>query len=447
MNSSLIIGLKAAIFLLNSWAFFTMFYKITQTRNITLKHQVFTVGVIAGVLALGISFYLRFILYPAIVLLLLLLSLFYKKLYKSRLTMSNLFFLSCYTVIIYSFTNELEELIARWLTQGNYEVPLTQLFCYFISSVINVFLASKAPSRGLEEIYFFATQSQLISILNVFLFLLIVAASQLFLFRHPQSWFMQLFFNDMTLFYLAFTVFIFGLILWMIFYTNAKWRSQTNDHLRSIKNYTQKIEHLNEELNMFRHDSLNILYSLELAIQKGEIEEIQRIYQEILVPSQQLLLDTQQQIEVLKRVKSMEVKSLLNAKLRQATAQKIDFSIVVTEDICFDCIPNLLIFIRILAILLDNALENSLKNEKPAVCLLITQDESTVKLVLQNTYDKNSLPLEQFHQKYFTSKKDKKQHGLGLTFVHQAIKYYSHYDLMTTVNQDFFTQELIIQKV
>ena len=447
MDISLLTGLKAAIFLLNSWAFFTIFCKITQTRNITSKHQIFTIGVIAGVLAFGISYQLRFILYPAIVLLLLLLSLFYKKLYESRLTMSSLFFLSCYTVIIYSFTNELEELFARWLTQGNYEIPLIQLSCYFIFSAVNLFLAFRAPSRGFEEIYFFSTQTQLIPILNVILFLLIVAASQLFLFRHPQSWFMQLFFNDMTLFYLAFTVFLFGLILWMIFYTNAKWRSQTNAHLRSIKNYTQEIEQLNEELNMFRHDSLNILYSLELAIQKGEVEEIKRIYQEILIPSQQLLLDTQQQIEVLKRVKSMEIKSLLNAKLRQAAAQKIDFSIVVTEDICFDCIPNLLIFIRILAILLDNAIENSLKNEKPAVCLLITQDETSVKLVLQNTYDKDSLPLEQFHQKYFTSKKDKKKHGLGLTFVHQAIKYYSHYELMTTVNQDFFTQELIIQKV
>lgn len=446
MRHSLLTFLTTSIFLLNSWAFFTMFCKVTQTKKVSFRHQILTIGLIASSLALGIEYHLRSILYPLILLLLLILSITYKHLYESRLTFTSIVFLSSYTIIIYSFTNESEEILARWLMQGSYNQMIIQLICYFGFACLNVLLALKAPRRGFEEIYFFATQSRVVPLLNAILFVLIIVISQLFLVHHPQSWFMHLFFNDSNLFYLALTVFIFALILLMIFYTNTKWRSQTNAHLRSIQNYTQEIEQLNAELNMFRHDTLNILYSLELAIQNGEIEEIKRIYREIIVPSQQLLLDTQQQIEVLKRIKSMEVKSLINVKLRQASQQQIDFSVVVTEDIDFDCIPSPLIFIRILSILLDNALENSLKNDKPAVCLLITQDETTIKIVLQNTYDESSLPLEQFHQNYFTSKKDKKRHGLGLTFVHQAIKYYSHYELMTTVNQDFFTQELVIQK-
>lgn len=447
MKTILQILLTIAIFLLNSWALYTLFCKTTQTTRITFKHQLMTIGIIASSLAIGILGNLRFILYPAVMIVLILLSISYKRLYESRLNFSSIFFLSAYTVIIYGFTNELEEVLARWFTQSDFDIPFIQLICYFIFACINVLAALKAPKQGFDEIFFFATQSQLIPVLNGILFLLTIAASQLFLFHHPQSWFMKLFLNDLTLVYLTFTVLIFALILLMIFYTNMKWRSQTNAHLHSIQKYTQEIEQLNEELNMFRHDSLNILYSLELAIQKGEVEEIKRIYQEILVPSQQLLLDTQQQIEVLKRIKSMEVKSLINAKLRQATQLKIDFSVVVTEDIYFDYIPNPLILIRILAILLDNAIENSLKSDKPAICLLITQDENQVRFVLQNTYDEASLPLEQFHKKYFTSKADKKHHGLGLTFVHQVIRQDSHYELMTTVAHEFFTQELIIQKL
>ena len=60
--------------------------------------------------------------------------------------------------------------------------------------------------------------------------------------------------------------------------------------LNNLTIYTEKIESINEELAMFRHDYKNLLYSLQIAISYEDILEIKRIYEETIAPTKKLLI-------------------------------------------------------------------------------------------------------------------------------------------------------------
>ena len=59
-------------------------------------------------------------------------------------------------------------------------------------------------------------------------------------------------------------------------------RQKESEQLR-LQEYTDEIVRLYYEIKGFRHDYASMLTSMQVAIQTGDIKEIEHIYQEVLV--------------------------------------------------------------------------------------------------------------------------------------------------------------------
>ena len=208
-------------------------------------------------------------------------------------------------------------------------------------------------------------------------------------------------------------------------------------------NYTQDIERVTEELSMFRHDYTNLLYSLQIAINNENIEEIKRIYDDVLAPTQKFIENEEFELLKLNRLKNIEIKAVINMKLSYAKYQKLNVSLDIPEPFILDPATDLVTAIRLISVLLDNAIEASLQSDKKELSVAIFRQLDMRYMVITNSYN-NDITLQQLNQKRFTSKEDGPDHGWGLNFVKKTIAENNWFDVHTMTENQMFSQTLTI---
>ncbi|EPM7464074.1 TPA: ATP-binding protein [Enterococcus faecium] len=101
--------------------------------------------------------------------------------------------------------------------------------------------------------------------------------------------------------------------------------------------------------------------------------------------------------------------------------------------------------VRILSILLDNAIENTIKTEDKLIWIYINKDVHSTSFIIENSFEGTSPKIEKKKER-FTTKIDKSNHGLGLFYVNQVTHENNSYDLETTIENEIFSQKLTIKK-
>ena len=56
-----------------------------------------------------------------------------------------------------------------------------------------------------------------------------------------------------------------------------------------MENYSKHVESLYQEVRSFRHDYANVLMSLKVGIDQGDLDNIKKIYEEITADSAKLV--------------------------------------------------------------------------------------------------------------------------------------------------------------
>lgn len=137
---------------------------------------------------------------------------------------------------------------------------------------------------------------------------------------------------------------------------------------------------------------------------------------------------------------------IVSAKYFIATEQDINFDINVStsiKDIQFPK-PELS---RIIGLLLDNAIEAAIKTENKFIRLEIYFDnrKSADIIKITNTYDTSiDLDLNKIFEKGFSTKETKS--GIGLWEAKKFVKPHKHVQLFAKIENEKFTQNLIIEK-
>ncbi|RAN53953.1 hypothetical protein B8A31_02235 [Dolosigranulum pigrum] len=99
--------------------------------------------------------------------------------------------------------------------------------------------------------------------------------------------------------------------------------------------------------------------------------------------------------------------------------------------------------VRLIGILLDNAIEATLEIEKKQVNIVVNQVDETLEITIENTYEVDQLShVEMLYQPEYTTKSG--HDGLGLTIVDQMSN--SHHNLFVQYHPTdyFFTVVVII---
>ncbi len=354
-------------------------------------------------------------------------------------------------------------------------VTLFHLSFAFIVQNLAVFLLS--PSSVL---FYIATQASEFVIFLYFLFTLfmVVLASlaiRRFVFtRLPQKWqqysgpilFMLFFTNKVYALYqyllaspaetqfdtlikmfvitLVFVVTLGGISIY-IFSNNQKLAFATREKVieqRAMQLYIDEISKQNEEINQFRHDYLNILSSLESYLEEGDLQALTVYYQQTIQPTRTLFLANASKLSALQKIDHPAIRGIFMTKLLLAQEKGISVHLEMTGKIIFPKHVFDLNLIRILGILLDNAIEEVDALGKGELAVAFFQEKDALVILIQNTVRNPVKPLYQLKKQGFSTKG--KGRGYGLSTVDELMSQTSDLLLETTISQHLFVQKLTL---
>ena len=206
---------------------------------------------------------------------------------------------------------------------------------------------------------------------------------------------------------------------------------------KHLQTYTDEIVELYNEIRGFRHDYAGMLVSMQMAIDSGNLQEIDRVYNEVLVKANQKLRSEKYTYFDLNNIEDSALRSLIAQSIVYARNNDVEFTLEV-KDVITKLSMDLLDLVRIMSILLNNAVEGAadsyLKQMEVAV---IKMDFETV-IVIQNSCKITMTPSEDLFALGFSTKG--KNRGLGLNNVKEILDKYDNIILETEMEDNTFRQ-------
>ncbi|MDR1568355.1 MAG: GHKL domain-containing protein [Streptococcaceae bacterium] len=227
-------------------------------------------------------------------------------------------------------------------------------------------------------------------------------------------------------------------------YLQLEVQRSKDQQLQQLDLYTNEIELMYQTLKGFRHDYANILISLKESIDSREINQVKKVYNDILISANLKLVNQTEHTNIneLSNIKNSALKSVLFWKLTEARKNNVEISIEIKEAIV-DLKIEILDFIRIISILMDNAIEAASKCSKPLLELAFLKDGQNVIVIIRNSNSMMNIPIGRlFEADYSTKGADR---GTGLFNVKTILATYNFASIDTEVSDNLFTQTITIR--
>ncbi len=206
----------------------------------------------------------------------------------------------------------------------------------------------------------------------------------------------------------------------------------------NLKLCNKTILNIHDDLRAFKHSFHNIIQGLGGYIDTGDLNGLKKYYKDILTECN--ILNNHYTLNS-NLINNPAIYNILATKYYIAHEHNIEINLEIFLDL-----NNLNIkiyeFTRILGILLDNAIEASKDCKKRTINILFKKDKYKQMLIIENTYDNKEISIDQIYEKNFSTKPNNT--GLGLWEVRRILNRYSHLNLHTTKNNDYFSQQLEI---
>ena len=239
-----------------------------------------------------------------------------------------------------------------------------------------------------------------------------------------------------------------GLLIWsagnllLVVIKHAKLEQERMAN-QQIYDYAYKLEQLYQELHHFRHDYLNILVSLGESIRQEDLDGIKGIYDRVIQPTEKLVKGRDYIFGKLYQMGVLEIKSLLFEKMVRAQTEQIDVRLELEDPIdtlYVDVFP----VYRVLAILLDNAIEGAKEATIPYLSISFLQGEGIQQIEIENSCKEEEISLTKIYQPGYSSKGENR--GIGLATVQQLMEADHYITLQTFYDAGVFRQVLILKR-
>ena len=213
-----------------------------------------------------------------------------------------------------------------------------------------------------------------------------------------------------------------------------KQKKFEQEHLQT---YTDEIVGLYNEIRGFRHDYAGMLVSMQMAIDSGNLQEIDRVYNEVLVEVNQKLRSEKYTYFDLNNIEDSALRSLIAQSIVYARNNDVEFTLEVKDTITRLSI-DLLDLVRIMSVLLNNAVEGAAESYlKQMEVAVIRMDLETV-IVIQNSCKITMSPSEDLFELGFSTKG--RNRGIGLNNVKEILDKYENIILETEMEESTFRQ-------
>lgn len=227
-------------------------------------------------------------------------------------------------------------------------------------------------------------------------------------------------------------------------YFNFQLAQQKQQQLDHLTTYTTQIEDLYKSINGFRHDYANLIVSLETSIQAGDINQIRSIYEDVLKNSPNVLNHGNHTLGSLTKIDIPAIKSILSNKIILALEKGIHIEFEI-EQKWSTCHVDVFDYIRMLGILLDNAIEASEACSMAFINIAFITDniKQEHRLIIENSTNQEFINIGHIFQDGVTSKGANR--GIGLSNMQHILSNYEQAHIETEYSNYRFRQTLITQ--
>jgi two-component system sensor histidine kinase AgrC len=207
--------------------------------------------------------------------------------------------------------------------------------------------------------------------------------------------------------------------------------------------YLKELEKVNTDLSNFRHDYLNILLSMKESILERNLDEIEKIFFNTILPTSEIVRNKKSLLDRLQNISITEIKNLLLSK--QIAAQQIGvcLNISVLGHVDYVDIP-VIDLIRVVSIILDNAIRATSEVENyDSIDLLIMNIDGEILVSCKNCirglkFDRKKM----FEKNYSTKDLHYKTAGLGLYSLKSILEKNPSIILTTEFSDEFINQTI-----
>ena len=206
---------------------------------------------------------------------------------------------------------------------------------------------------------------------------------------------------------------------------------------RHLQNYTDEIVGLYNEIRGFRHDYAGMLVCMQMAIDSGNLQEIDRVYNEVLVKANLKLRSDKYTYFDLNNIEDSALRSLIAQSIVYARNNGVEFTLEVKDTIT-NLQIELLDLVRIMSVLLNNAVEGSIESYKKQIEVAVIKMESETVIVIQNSCQVTPTHLENLFELGFSTKGENR--GIGLNNVKEILDKYKNIILETEIENSTFRQ-------
>ena len=206
---------------------------------------------------------------------------------------------------------------------------------------------------------------------------------------------------------------------------------------KHLQNYTDEIVGLYNEIRGFRHDYAGMLVSMQMAIDSGDLQEIDRVYNEVLVKVNHKLRSDKYTYFDLNNIEDSALRSLVAQSIVYARNNSVEFTLEVKDTITKLPIE-LLDLVRIMSVLLNNAVEGSADSYKKQMEVAVIKMETETVIVIQNSCKMTMTPSGDLFALGFSTKG--RNRGVGLNNVKELLDKYNNIILETEMEGSTFRQ-------
>ena len=213
-----------------------------------------------------------------------------------------------------------------------------------------------------------------------------------------------------------------------------KQKKFEQEHLQT---YTDEIVGLYNEIRGFRHDYAGMLVSMQMAIDSGDLQEIDRVYNEVLVKANQKLRSDKYTYFDLNNIEDSALRSLIAQSIVYARNNDVEFTLEV-KDIITRLSIDLLDLVRIMSVLLNNAVEGAAESSSKQMEVAVIKMDLETVIVIQNSCKITMTPSEDLFELGFSTKG--RNRGIGLNNVKEILDKYDNIILETEMEDNTFRQ-------
>lgn len=348
-------------------------------------------------------------------------------------TLQSALFYASLSIILLIFSNYLIYVILKSLS-----IMMHDLGICFLSIILYLCFAFYLRNHILKKVplesmvYDISKYTVIATFLIYFIFLMIERFSDLDCFMKGAH----------GIFMLAYSLFAILISFLAVYTKKAEYKSkEEKNRMEYLIEYSEQIEKSYMEIRKFKHDYKNILVSMENYIQSNDIDGLKHFFYSHINETETLFDQELLEMSPIRNLEAKEIKSIVLSKLYLAHEKGIEIDVNVPQKLDSFPVPSIML-VRMLGIILDNAVEESSIIDKPKILFAGLRQEEAITFIIANKCRSDIPDLYVLKKKSYSSKG--KERGIGLSNLDELVQLNKNVYLDTKIEEGQFIQILTI---